>query len=276
MNDPNLERLTDDERRVRDAVRGLGVPEARPGYRANLRAAFAGGSIAAPSRPIVPLPQRPWMRWALVPAAAAAVFLIAGALNRPPAWRVTAVSGEGIAVVDGKPVNLAHRDELQQRVRQGARVVLPEGAEIELTSSHMMVVQITPGTEAVVPVLPGRWWGREVDGALASGEVRITTGRDFRGARLALETPEADVEVTGTTLAVIREPVGTCVCVFDGHVMVGPRDPMIEGGIAVIEPGQRRFVFNDGRPMEDAEMRPMEKVKLGEMRGAKARAMGME
>ena len=275
MSELERERLTDDERRTRDAVRGLSAPAARADHRARLRAAFVDGTIAPARHPIAPRPIA-WMRWAALPAAAAALFLIVGALNRPPSWRVTAVSGSGVAVVDGKRVDLAHRDELEQRIRQGARVVLPAGASIEITSARTMVVEITSGTEAVVPMLPGRWWGREVEAALAAGEVRITTGRDFRGARLALETPEAEIEVTGTTLAVIREPAGTCVCVLDGEVLVGPRDAMIEGGVASIGAGRRRFLFNDGRPMEDAEMRAMEKVKLGAMRDSKGRAMGME
>src|SRR5205085_433042 len=107
--------------------------------------------------------------------------------------------------------------------RSGARVRVPSGAAIEIAAAGDMVVQITSGTDATVPGVPGRWFGRRVEGELESGELRITTGPRFAGATLALTTPEANVVVTGTTLAVIREPAGTCVCVFDGRVRVGEK-----------------------------------------------------
>jgi ferric-dicitrate binding protein FerR (iron transport regulator) len=96
---------------------------------------------------------------------------------------------------------------------------------------------------------------------LATGEIRIATGPDFRGARLTIATPEARVEVTGTTLAVIREPAGTCVCVMQGNVRVGAGS----GAMERIEAGRRIYVFNDGRPPERAEMRPTEVAPLGEL-----------
>src|SRR4029077_6921354 len=95
-----------------------------------------------------------------------------------------------------------------------------------------------------------------------SGEIRITTGPRFAGARLAVSSPRAGAEVKGTTLAVIREPGGTCVCVYDGVVRVGEkRGPMVEVGH-----GHRRYVFNDGRDPEIAEIREAEVSKLGEFR----------
>jgi len=99
--------------------------------------------------------------------------------------------------------------------------------------------------------------------------VRAVTGPAFHGARLAVETPEARVEVTGTTLAIICEPTGTCVCVLDGRVRVGTRGG---AGMADVSAGRRRYVFSDGRPDESAAMRPNEHVALGEFR---ARAMPM-
>jgi len=68
--------------------------------------------------------------------------------------------------------------------------------------------------------------------------------------------------VTGTTVAVIRESVGTCVCVMDGEVRMGSH----AGSMGPIESGMRRFMFNDGRPVEEAEMRPVERIALAEMR----------
>jgi ferric-dicitrate binding protein FerR (iron transport regulator) len=88
--------------------------------------------------------------------------------------------------------------------------------------------------------------------------MRVTTGASFKGARLSLVTPEAAIEVTGTTLAVICEPTGTCVCVHEGVVRVGPRG----GDMLAVPAGRRRYIFNDGRAPELAEIRPVEHVEL--------------
>jgi hypothetical protein len=145
------------------------------------------------------------------------------------------------------------------------RLESPAAAEIELASAAGLVMQVTPGTALTIPATPGRWLNRRVAGTVTRGEIRLTTGHRFAGARLRLTTPEADVDVTGTTLAVICEPAGTCVCVYDGTVMVGERGAAMEPVLG----GRRRFVFNDGRPPESAEIRPTETGKLGEFRDSR-------
>jgi len=73
------------------------------------------------------------------------------------------------------------------------------------------------------------------------------------------------VEVTGTTLAVICEPAGTCVCVFEGVVHVGAKGAAAEA----VPGGRRRYVFSDGRPPEVADIRPAEIGKLGSFRAGR-------
>ena len=133
-----------------------------------------------------------------------------------------------------------------------------------------IAVQVTGGSRATLPEAPGRWFGRNVTGRLERGELRITTGSRFAGAHLAIHTPETAVMVTGTTLAVIREDAGTCVCVLEGHVHVGPPAGVMED----VAPGRRRFVFNDGRAPEMAEMRPVEHAPLTAFRAQMASVMG--
>jgi len=99
-------------------------------------------------------------------------------------------------------------------------------------------------------------------GEVRHGEIRVTTGPAFHGARLHVQTPEATVVVTGTTLAVICEPIGTCVCVYDGEVGVGAKGDRMEPVVT----GRRRFVFNDGRSPESAEIRPIENERLAAFR----------
>jgi len=269
MSASDLERLTPEEARARDAVRSLAPPAADTGYRARLRQGFASGALA-PARPReglrplpIPLYRRPALRWALLPVAAAAALVAITTLNQGPRWELISSRGEGVAVIDAVPVPMNHAEDLARRLRPGARLRLPEGAEVEIVSRGQIAMQITPGSDVTLPEPPGRWFGRHARAGIAEGDVRITTGAGFRGARLEVETPEAIVEVTGTTLAVICEAGGTCVCVFEGRVTVAGRG---EGSKVPVAEGHRRFVFNDGRPPESAGIRPVEDVMLRQFR----------
>lgn len=264
MNEPNDRTLTKEEARARDAVRTLPAPAADEAFRANLKAAFADGSIAARPRRIVPLP---WYRrigagWIVAPAAAAAAVLIAIVLNAPPAWNVTASRGDGAVVVDGRSIPIDHVADLDRALRPGAHVVVPEGGELQLVSADRLMLLATSGTEFVVPRAPGRWFQRTVNASVRHGTLRVATEPGFAGAKLMVTTPEAAVEVLGSTLAIICESTGTCVCVLDGDVHVGP----LGGGMERVEGGMRRYVYNDGRPPEMHEMRPDERVKLTQLR----------
>lgn len=270
MND-DFDSLTPIERRASDAVRSLRMRSATPAFRARLKDDFMTGSISSglerSRMRVVPPATRFSGRWwqpvAWAATAGLVVMTVLG-LNRGPAWQVEKVSGAGIVVVGNVPIPLNHTDQLADALRPGARIQVPPGAELELMAEGQIAMVMIAGTEVELPATPGRWFGRNVEANLAQGQLRITTGRRFHGARLAVHTPEADVAVTGTTLAVICEPLGTCVCVLEGHVDVGARG----GAMAVVDEGRRRFVFNDGREPEVDEMRPMERQKLGMFRDA--------
>jgi hypothetical protein len=289
-----LDDLSPDARRARDAVKELSRPRPEASFRSRVKRAFIDGTIAGarvptagsaagpkPARPALARPpaatasqpwwrSRPWMT-ALVPAAgiAAAAIAVAG-LNRGPAWEVVDASGEGIAVVNGRPIPVGHREDLTRAMRGGARVVMTSGASLVIASPGQMVMQITSASDVTLPASVGRWFARAVRAAVRTGEIRVTTGRDFHGARLYVATPEADVRVTGTTLAVIREPRGTCVCVMEGVVDVGAHGQ----AMAAVTAGHRRYIFNDGRAPEQDVMRPVERVKLGELRDQHQAQMG--
>jgi len=270
------ERMTREQERAARLVRGLETPEADPVFRTRLREGFVSGRIAeetaARPRP-VRAASTPWWRlpvvgWAAAAAAVAVVLTSVVVLNRAPAWRLVGVEGTGIVVVDGRQVPIDRADALAASLRPGARVRVPDGATISIASAGLMAVDFTSGSDLVVPHLPGRWYGRDAHAEIQRGSMRITTGHDFQGARLRIDTPEAGVEVTGTTLAVICEPAGTCVCVLEGGVKVGPRD----GPMEVVTAGRRRFLFVDGSEEAD-EMRPAERMKLSMLRDARADEM---
>ena len=170
------------------------------------------------------------------------------------------VSGAGSATVDGHAVPLSDAAAMEAALRPGARVRLPDDAQLEVAAGRSMAIQMTGGTDAVVPAVPGRWFGRSVRGTMAAGEWRITTGADFPGSRLEVVTPAAHVEVSGTTLAVICQPQGTCVCVYEGHVLVG-RDA---SDLHTVLAGRRRYTYvAPGKPALDDAMLPVEVPALG-------------
>jgi len=259
-----------DERRGSEALAALRpAPPLEPSLRARLRREFASGAIASAAAPpaarVLPLPRRafarPW-RWALVAAAAAVVAVaVLPRMNAAPPWRLVAATGSGVATVDGRPVPMDDAATLGAALVPGARIRVPDGCALEIASARMVAIRMEGGTDAELPRVPGRWFGRAVSATIAGGEWRITTGDAFHGARLAVATPSAHVEVTGTTLAVIIEPnKGTCVCVYEGRVMVG-RDA---GDMRPVEQGRRRYVYADRavEPLEDA-MLPHERPALG-------------
>jgi ferric-dicitrate binding protein FerR (iron transport regulator) len=268
-----LETLSDDERLAREAIRDLPVPVATPAYRAALKRAFVSGHLTAPpraaSRPGWFAWPRGWPGWAALAGSAALLLIVIQGANRGPRWQVTSIAGQGVAIVDGLPVPMNHLDEMRKRVGAGARLRVPPGCQVELMSPGHMIVEVMGGTDATVPGVPGRWFWRTVEGEVNAGELRITTGSAFHGARLAIATPSAQIEVTGTTLAVICEPEGTCVCVFDGVVRVGPK----AGAMESVEHGKRRYVFNDGRDPESASIRDAELEPLGELKDRRGEMM---
>jgi ferric-dicitrate binding protein FerR (iron transport regulator) len=264
MSDRGDESLGPDERAARVALAELSRPRPDPQFRARLKREFVAGTVGAPRR-IEPR-EAPWWRglaWSLAPVAAALVIVVWW--NRGPSWTLASVTGAGTAIVDGRLIPVTDRNRLERALSDGGTLRLEGDAALELVAGRQMAIEVVPGSDAVLPPSAGRWFGRAIAGAVRSGELRITTGRDFRGARLAIATPEARVEVTGTTLAVIREPVGTCVCVMEGRVRIGLAHGDRTNEMLAIEAGRRRFFFNDGRAAEEAEMRPVEKTALGEM-----------
>lgn len=252
--------------RARLAVASLETPPADRAFRSALKASFANGAIEATAeqRPRTVATRRvswwrpPVLTWAAAPLAMAALAIALVLGDRGPRWEVVAASGTGIAIVDDRPVPMNHLDDLRLRVHAGSRIRVPEDGTLEIASRGNLALHVAPGTDMTVPGSPGRWFQRAVRGAIRSGEMRITSGSRFHGASLTIASPETQVLVTGTTLAVIREPQGTCVCVLEGTVRVGNEGAMVE-----VPRGERRFVFNDGRPPETAAIRETEIAPLG-------------
>jgi ferric-dicitrate binding protein FerR (iron transport regulator) len=264
MIDRNGHASEPNEARVAERIRNLSPPQADPSFRERLKHEFVSGSFADRPR-VVPIPPRRTrrrLRWAFGIAAAAACVTVVAALNQPPRWTALPSAGTGHLVVNGTPVPIHETAELTRRLEPGARVRLECTADLDLVSSGLIAMQLSPGTELVLPSPPGRWFGRSANASVARGLLRVTTGRRFSGARLAITTPEAMIRVTGTTLAVIAEPAGTCVCVLEGAALVRPH----RGETTRISSGSRCEVPRGAHRSAMGEMRGTERPKLLDLR----------
>ncbi len=233
------ERITPQEQHVRDAVRALPEPPVREEFRARLRAQFVSGDIpetAAPRRAaVIPMPVRAALALA---AAVAGVFFV---LGRAPEWQVMAVPPEGEVRVDGRAFPAADVAAWREALEPGARVAWSGSGPLSLALPKTLAVQLMPDAELTLPAaaLP-KEEALRID--VARGAMQVATGPAFAGRRLVVHTDPVDVEVTGTTFAVIRMPDFACVCVLDGAVQLHTAS----GRQLPVEAGARSVVHDDG------------------------------
>jgi len=201
-------------------------------------------------------------RWFAACAAVAILAIVALAVNRAPRWTALPGAGEGTLVVDGVALKVGDVDGLRRRLRPGSRILLRSSEDLDLVSSGLIAMQLSPGTEAILPSPPGRWFGRTGKATVKRGQLRLTTGRHFPGSRLAITTPDATVRVTGSTLAVIAESSGTCVCVLEGRVRVRPN----RGAMTGVSPGTRCEVHRGQASPRYGEILAEERPKLLDLR----------
>lgn len=246
--------LTLEERQVRDALRALPPVAADPRFRERLRREFRSGGIGTRRR-------TSWRRWAL---AASVLLMTVGAAvlaNRGAPWTLVSTSGGGVVQIDGRAIDVEDGVSLAAALAPGVLVATDAQAELLLASEGTIALVVTPGTTVRLPSVPGRWFLRTVHASLEQGELRGRTDRRFEGARLRVDLPDATVEITGTTFAVLRNIEGSCVCVLEGAVSMHDRT-----GTFVVAPSRRRVVPPDGAASRDEPIRPMEAMKLEMLR----------
>jgi hypothetical protein len=256
-----------EDTRILERIRGLARPPAEASFREQLRRDFVSGTFGQRPRALEAPPRRPAriLAWAAGLSAAASVAIVLAVLNQPPRWTALPSGGSGNLVVNGLSIPVRETAELTRRIRPGSRIRLESTEELDLISSGLLAMQLSPGTEMVLPSPPGRWFARGPMGKVAGGLLRVTTGRRFHGARLAITTPDATIHVTGTTLAVIAEPTGTCVCVLEGTAHVASHAPH-QGEMTRVIPGSSCEVKRGGQTPKRGEMRDTERPRLVDLR----------
>ncbi|MEO5987646.1 MAG: FecR family protein [Candidatus Eisenbacteria bacterium] len=259
--------LSPAQERVRAVLLALPQAEADSHYRAQLRARFTQGDFKTQPDMVVHMPALQRAAWVTpLLAVAACLVLAVMTFNQAPAWQVTRARGAGAVLVGNRIVPLSSTAMLSAALAHGGRVRLPAGGELELVAPGNMAMSLAEGSEVVIPRAPGRWFARSVHADVRSGEAFITTALGFHGSHLTVSTPEATVEVVGTTFAVLRHPEGTCVCVMEGRVRVGAvGEPMVEVGA-----GLRRFCYPHGsaRASESAPILGYSEHALHELRAS--------
>jgi ferric-dicitrate binding protein FerR (iron transport regulator) len=289
------DQLTPEAERAMRAIHAAGAepPRADSAFRGRLREEFVsgrlgGGAERAPEgdraerRPRLDrVPERmprPWYRrpipaFAALAAAAMVAVYVGNAANRGPAWTVVEASGSGVVTVDGDPIPIERTDMLADRMKPGVEVEVPETGKLEILSPGTLLVELTPGTKLTIPPPPPRFLARQGELWTRAGLLRITTGPMFAGATLDVHTPDAHTRITGTTVAIIMEETGTCVCVLEGTVHVGPQSG---GPMMSIGPGHRGYVFRDGSPPVTDRIRETELVSLARFRSTRLHMLGGE
>lgn len=252
--------LDTDQRRARESARGLPMVPSDPGFRERLKRQFIERTIPAPPRAEKEASwfPKPVLISIALSAAAVIFLLFLSVANRGPSWEIVRPDPGARLLVDGEPLDLDRADMVEASLHSGARLAVEGSAAITFSCGEHLLIQLPVGTEITLPADPKRWLGRRLQTSITKGRLRIVTGEPFRGASLRVRTPDAEVEVLGTTLAVILEPYGTCVCVLDGSVRVHTESEPA----SLVPEGSRKVFYNDGRaPLVD-EIRPDEWMKL--------------
>lgn len=213
-------------------------PPAREAFRSQTRSRFLAGGIQEVSAP----PARPrgkLVRIAVPVLAAAAILAVTFFLPEPPRWKVKLEGPVRLAGKEYRPeeanrfeVELAHAATLESLVNR---------VELSLEGLTFLVL---PGSEFLFPDLPDLDGATPIPLTLAGGEVYLRTGPDYRGNPIRIHTREEEVLVAGTSLGILADEQGTCVCVAEGKV--GIEGALIPGGTREVEAGQSYRVFPGG------------------------------
>jgi ferric-dicitrate binding protein FerR (iron transport regulator) len=250
-----------------DAARALAILARLPrssapeSARESARMAFLHGSVVerldqADSTETDSTPRRSSRRWVnLLMAAALGVLAVVWFGYQPEqAWTILDVQSPGGIAVQGDRT-LAVGD----RVISGDLATGPE-SELEIQLGDKLRFRMLPGTSLNLPKPPGRWFGNNRRLHLDSGEIYGTSGGNKLGFDLVFSTDELEARLTGTTFAVFRTDITSCVCLWDGGIAV---TPLVGGhGVISLEELSRVWIYKDGRAPEIAPLDAMETMKL--------------
>ena len=140
--------------------------------------------------------------------------------------------------LDGEPFDptVLGPDELHDRLLAAGDEVAVDAGRMTLVFGDQVGMEIQPGSRLEF-VAGGPALG------LRAGEVYLTTFDGYPGHGLEVTTHDTQVLVHGTTLGVLVDPEGTCVCVAEGEVQLaaaGTQDPT-----ASVPEQHKHFLFRE-------------------------------
>jgi ferric-dicitrate binding protein FerR (iron transport regulator) len=233
------------------------APEAAPSpeARERARAAFLTGDAAGvPAVRARPGTLRRVLPLAIAAAAAGLVFYGAQPADR---WVVESVTGtatfDGTAAHDG--------DEYAEGM-----VTTGPGASLEAELGHRLRVFVAGDSRLELPRGPSRWFPSRRTVDVDRGVFFASTAGRPLGFGMRVRTDEAAIDVVGTTFAVRRNDLGTCVCLYEGRVAIRGTT----AGDVEVAAGQRALL-PPGSPSPVVEpLDEMETTLLGGLEGRQA------
>lgn len=149
-------------------------------------------------------------------AAAAAILLVTLFVPEPVRWHVRL---DGALALDGQDFTPGEEDRLAAELeRSGWVETRATRAGFELGGT--LEVELTPGSSLRFPPLPDFDGLVPLELELARGEAYVRTLEGYPGNPIRVHTEVADVTLSGTTVGVLVDEAGTCVCVAEGRVRV--------------------------------------------------------
>ena len=198
------------------------VPLEGPAPEARRRARLAFLSSVAQDPPR--LRPRPRRRALVLLLAAAAILAVTFLLPKPARWR---------AELQG-PLRFAER-EYEPADGDRLAVALESSGTVETADTRArfrlgdsLEVEVLAGSSLSLPVLPELDGLSPIDFELGRGEAYLRTASSYPGNPIRVRTLDADVSIHGTTIGVLVDDLGTCVCVADGVARV--RSSRVPGG----------------------------------------------
>ncbi|NNF08023.1 MAG: hypothetical protein HKN21_14765 [Candidatus Eisenbacteria bacterium] len=232
----------EEEREIRETLRQLSVPKARPEFRAKMKSQFteAGSPDVYPMTSSNTASDRGFKRglvWGgLAAAAALALFLFTQPASSP-SWTASVTNGPSELVVDGETIHTAD----SQTLGANATVYNPGPNALVIGIEDVIQCVLAPNTEIVLGTTT-KDGKSELSATLDQGQMMAVTGPEFPG--LTLTTEEAEIRITGTLFGMLKEADSTCVCVFEGKVLA-----KLNGELITIPEESRLTLFSNQDPI---------------------------
>jgi ferric-dicitrate binding protein FerR (iron transport regulator) len=185
-----------------------GLP-ARPEFRTRLRGRFLGQEERAPR------PGR-LRRFGIPLLAAAAIVAVTLFFPEPVRWKARLTSPVRLAGAD-YGVDAAGRMAVDL---EGSGTLESLEGTVRVALGDVLELELRPGSELTFPMLPELDGVSPVSFQLSGGEMYVAARPGWPGNPIEVRTKSANVMLSGTTVGVLVDEHGTCVCVAEGKARV--------------------------------------------------------